>query len=313
MGDQTNGHFSRTRNIVRRNVEGVGQSGPEHRESSVVSRRLIYRKKLMNNMDIFARQASRLLSTRSNGGGDQSVEQIYRFLGLDRPAIADDPAFLVLMAVALSPESALRYSISDSRPRWTHIQYYLKQHTALDERESEVLARRLSRILDDYGTKRARAAAYEALIRKQGSACAICRLQFHTIPHAVRTRDPYRPLWESPEELTSPEVDHIKPIGWTGNNSIANMQLLCRACNAAKSDGIRISVHREALIAQLPRQDVPRMHFFRLLVWLVFDRKGRCDRCGRTHGELTMRLARPGASLTRANLWLVCYACLDSD
>jgi len=103
-----------------------------------------------------------------------------------------------------------------------------------------------------------------------------------------------------------------RQIGWTGDNSIANMHLLCRACNAAKSDGIRISVHREALIARLPRRDVPRMHFFRLIVWLVFDRKGRCDGRGCTQGELTMRLVRPGASLTRANLRLICYACLDA-
>lgn len=127
----------------------------------------------------------------------------------------------------------------------------------------------------------------------------------------MRTRDPYRPLWESPEELTTREVDHINPIGWTGDNSIANMQLLCRACNAAKSDGFRISAHGEALIAQLASRDVPRMHFFRLLVWLVFDHKGRCDERGCTHGELTMRLVHPGASLTRANLCLICYACLD--
>jgi 5-methylcytosine-specific restriction endonuclease McrA len=266
----------------------------------------------MNNTDMFARQVSKLLSDNSNEVNGAPIEQICQFLGLDRPAIADDPAFPVLMAVALSPESAIRYRVTDSRPRWTYIQYYLKECTTLDERESEVLARRLSRILDDYGTKRARGSAHEALIRKQGGSCAICRLQFHTIPHAVRTLDPYRPLWESPEELTTPEVDHIKPIGWTGDNSIANMQLLCRACNAAKSDGIRISVHREALIAQLPRQDVPRIHFFRLLVWLVFDRKGQCDGCGRTHGELTIRLVRPGASLTRANLRLICYTCLDS-
>lgn len=266
----------------------------------------------MNHTDILARQASILLSNRSDDVSDQPLKLLYQFLGLDRPAIADDPAFLVLMAIALSPESAIQYSVADSRPRWTYIQNYLKQSTALDERESEVLARKLSRILDEYGTKRSRGTHYEALIRKQGGTCAICRLPFHAMPHAVRTLDPYRPLWEAPEELTSPEEDHIKPIGWTGGNSIANMQLLCRACNAAKSDGIRISVHREALIAQLPIRDVPRIQFFRLLVWLVFDRQGRCDERGCMHGELTMRLVRPGASLTRANLRLVCYACLDA-
>jgi hypothetical protein len=216
---------------------------------------------LMNNTDMLARQASSLLSNRSKQVSGQLVEQVYQHLGLDRPAIADDPAFPVLMAVALSPESAIRYNVADPHPRWTYIQYYLKQCTALDESESEILARKLSRILDDYGTKRARGSAYEALIRKQGGACAICRLQFHTIPHAVRTLDPYRPLWESPEELTTPEIDHIEPVGWTGDNSIANMQLLCRACNAAKSDGIRISVHREALIARLPRR-CPSNAFF---------------------------------------------------
>jgi hypothetical protein len=64
---------------------------------------------LMNNTDMLARQASSLLSNRLEEVSGQLVEQIYQHLGLDRPAIADDPAFPVLMAVALSPESAIRY------------------------------------------------------------------------------------------------------------------------------------------------------------------------------------------------------------
>ena len=216
----------------------------------------------MNDTDLLARQVSGLLSNRSEEVNGQRVEQICRILGLDRPEIANDPAFPVLMAVALSPESAIRYHVADPRPRWTYIQNYLKQFAALDERQTEILARRLSRILDDHGIKRSGVSSYDALIRKQGGTCAICRLRFHTISHAVRTRDSYRPLWESPEELTTPEVDHIKPIGWTGDNSPANMQLLCRACNAAKSDGIRISVHREALMAQLPNSRCPSNPFF---------------------------------------------------
>lgn len=127
---------------------------------------------------------SRLLSNRSKESSDQLVDQIYQLLGLDRPAIADDPAFPVLMAVDLSPVGAIRYNIADPRPRWTYIQHYLKQRTALDERESEILARRLSRILDDYGTRRSRGASYEMLIRKQGAPVrfADCDfIQFRTL------------------------------------------------------------------------------------------------------------------------------------
>ena len=91
----------------------------------------------MNDTDLLARQVSGLLSNRSEEVNGQRVEQICRILGLDRPEIANDPAFPVLMAVALSPESAIRYHVADPRPRWTYIQNYLKQFAALDERQTE--------------------------------------------------------------------------------------------------------------------------------------------------------------------------------
>jgi hypothetical protein len=71
----------------------------------------------MNNMDLLARQVSRLLSNRSEEVSGQRVQRICQILGLDRPETANDPAFPVLMAIALSPESAIRYNVADPRPR----------------------------------------------------------------------------------------------------------------------------------------------------------------------------------------------------
>lgn len=37
---------------------------------------------------------------------------------------------------------------------------------------------------------------------------------------------------------SSLEIDHIVPLAKGGGNHLLNMQVLCRACNSAKSDNI---------------------------------------------------------------------------
>src|SRR4051812_34163679 len=97
---------------------------------------------------------------------------------------------------------------------------------------------------------------------RQNGRCATCRLPFRGTSLAVAQRDVLRPLWLAPAELTRPEIDHIDPIGWTGGNESNNLQLLCRACNLAKSDGIRISPNSEATLGCMDIARVPRIYFF---------------------------------------------------
>jgi hypothetical protein len=231
-------------------------------------------------------------------------------LGVDVPPSWNDPSFPILVAAFLSPRSALCYEPLDPRPRWTYIRDYLRVRTNFSEDELEAIGRTVAAILDGRNKTRVdRPGDFERLMSSQSGLCAICRLPFHGVSRAVRDRDPFRPLWLAPLELTKPEIDHIEPFAWSGRSHMENLQLLCRACNAAKSDGLRITALQEAGAASLSLQEVPRIHLFRLLVWLANRHSGVCQLCGSNSHELTMRLVENSATLLRANLRLVCYQC----
>src|SRR5215467_12638385 len=84
------------------------------------------------------------------------LREICGMLGVDRPELWEDPSFLVLLAIALSPAEAINYEALDPRPRWTYIRGYLRSVVDLGEDKLERLARRLAHILDDYDRERFR-------------------------------------------------------------------------------------------------------------------------------------------------------------
>ena len=141
--------------------------------------------------------------------------------------------------------------------------------------------------------------------------CAICRLPFGTEPRSVTTRDPYKPVWLAPVELCRPEVDHVVPISSLGTHIESNMQIVCRACNMAKGGGLTIDPTVEVRHASQDLQEVPRIHLFRLLQWLIQTCNAECKSCGSGSGELTMRPIHPQAPLARSTITLLCYDCLD--
>jgi len=251
-----------------------------------------------------------VLGSRGGGALARHLKVLATALGCDRPPVWDDPSFVVLLAISLSPRTAISYQTLDPRPRWHYIYQYLKSLTDGGREELERVARLLARILDAREKDRFTVVGdVDRLLVKQRGQCAICKLPFHGTSAAILQQDPFRPLWHAPFELTRPEIDHIEPVGWAGENQFENLQLLCRACNAAKADGVRIPLHREAAIAGLSVDCVPRIHLFRLLVWLASERKGKCEIGGCLDRELTIRLTRPGATIVRANLRLACYEC----
>lgn len=266
-------------------------------------------------LELVANAAASLFEGRHEPKSRQSTAQkISDWLGVERPKLCDDPAFIAMVCLALSPVSAIRYRATDPTPRWKYVKEYIDAAAGLESERAERLARIVAGTLDALARPRSPATSHhEEILRLQRYRCACCRAPFRETARSVLTQDRLRPVWLAPEELCRPEVDHISPIRWSGDNSFKNLQVLCRACNAAKSDGLRIPINSEALYAQVPLEDVPRIHFFRLLVWLVRDCGGFCSICGRAQSELTMRLIRSNAPLLRCNLRLACYDCAPSS
>jgi hypothetical protein len=242
---------------------------------------------------------------------ERTVVRLARELGLESTPLWLDPAFRIYVALVVSPRAAICYDILDPKPRWVYIFDHLKSRTSgYLEEEVKLAARRLASILDDHERGRGDLpVSVEELISKRGNFCAICNNPFFSSPEAVIHRDPYRPLWSAPQELCRPEVDHINPVRWSGVNNIENLQILCRACNSAKSDGLRMYPHQEAIIARMNFESIPRIHFFRMLVVLAAERGGRCEIGGCENRQLTIRPRHRDASFLRCNSILSCYQC----
>jgi hypothetical protein len=234
-----------------------------------------------------------------------SLEWITEWLGLAPTDHFGVDALRHLVAIQLAPRSALAYQESNPKPRWRLIDEYLAERYSLDDREREEIGRLVAGLLDAWSSSR----GSSFITAERAEACAICRLPFGYEPSSVITRDPYKPIWQAPDELSRPEVDHIIPIAGLGRHRVENLQVICRACNVAKGSGLVIDPDVEIRHAGADLESVPRVHFFRLLQWLIGRHGVRCPECGRTDRELTMRPVIPSAALVRTSLVLTCYEC----
>ncbi|MDQ4145414.1 MAG: HNH endonuclease [Actinomycetota bacterium] len=245
-------------------------------------------------------------SPREGVLGDAPLRWVSEWLGLGPADHFGEDALRHLVAIQLAPTSAIDYDRTSPTPRWKLVDEYLEDRFALPGEERTPIARLVASILDRASTKRG-----SELIGPEGAyECAICRLPFLTEPLSVSTRDPYKPTWHAPQELCRPDADHIVPISGLGKHDTGNLQVVCRACNLAKGSGLIIDPDAEIRHSGLSATEVPRIHLFRLLQWLIRRCDGRCSYCGSGTGELTMRIVHPDAPIARATLSLTCYACV---
>jgi hypothetical protein len=100
------------------------------------------------------------------------------------------------------------------------------------------------------------------------------------------------------------------PISSLGAHNIDNLQVICRACNLAKGSGLIVDPDTEIRFCGLDPSEVPRVHLFRLLQWLIHRDDGRCEQCGGSVNELTMRPVHRDAPIARGTLTLRCYDCI---
>lgn len=215
------------------------------------------------------------------------------------------------LALHLSPKAAIAYDRRNVTPRWRLIHEHLVESFSYPPESSEDLARSIARILDNWDEKREGVTAHRNfLLRRDGNRCQNCFAKFGDKKNlTVISKDPYKPYYLAPEELLSPEVDHVEAVSALGTNDRANLQLLCRLCNSGKGDGLGLSVRQEAEFAGLEVNEASIFYRSSLVYWVI-DRDGRrCDLCGLADEELTIRPVVHGGGLVRSNMRSTCVIC----
>ncbi|MFD6677804.1 HNH endonuclease [Rhodococcus zopfii] len=259
-----------------------------------------------------------VLSETSVGSGwnsrfyeDMAFRRVRSLLRWDAEAAPRSRMELKLrLALHLAPREAISYDRGNPIPRVTLIRDHLSARLDREADGLDELARAIALVLDNWERGRESVTAQRRfLIRRDGNRCRHCKVKFGTVPQSVQEQDEYKPYFHSPEELLSPEVDHIDAISAMGTNNLDNLQLLCRLCNAGKGDGLGLSVGEEMKYAGDLIEDVPVFHRGRLLYYVLERGGAECVLCGATDDELTMRPVVHGGALCRTNLMPVCVTC----
>jgi HNH endonuclease len=265
----------------------------------------------------------RLLLGDSSAFGDSPTEAELGF-ALDRATelleakgeYLDSTIFQLRLRLAmhLAPANAIAYSGANPTPRFQLIYDYLQEAFGRKGESVLRLARDIAKVLTSWDEQRdPLAGVMSVLLEKQGNRCANCRVAFGQ-PSKVWTvlhRDEYKPFFLSPEELLSPEVDHIDAVSCLGTNDLTNLQVLCRLCNAGKGDGLGMDVTSELRCAGSKIDSIDRIHRCRMLFYVVSRSGSQCRHCGCRNTELTIRPLRASGGFIRSNMVPICVDCLD--
>jgi 5-methylcytosine-specific restriction endonuclease McrA len=214
------------------------------------------------------------------------------------------------LALHLCPASAVNYKATNPVPRHEIIEDFLRSKLERTSPHLSELARSLSQLLSNWQRRREKVTQYrDHLLGLQHWRCASCAYRFDRPSPFAESIDPYKPFADSPNELTSPEVDHIEAVSCFGTNELKNLQVLCRLCNFGKNDGLGLDVISEIEYAGEVLERIPLRHRAAMLFY-VLERDGRrCSLCGLSGVELTIRPRVEGGSYARTNLMAICANC----
>jgi hypothetical protein len=215
------------------------------------------------------------------------------------------------LAMHLAPQAAIAYQRSNPKPRWRLIREHLVNTFSRDANETERIARDIALVLDNWEAERTDVGHHrDYLMRRDGSRCSVCHVEFlGGTPKSLVASDDYKPYYTSPDELMTPEVDHIDAISALGTNILDNLQLLCRLCNRGKADGLGIDTRSEAQYAGTKIVEVPVAHRARMLYYVIERDGRRCSQCEASNEELTIRPLVKTGGYVRSNLQAICVTC----
>lgn len=144
---------------------------------------------------------------------DSAIRHVAKLLRAKEELLASDLYQLRLrLAMHFAPASAIAYDPSNPQPRHLLIRAFLKEAFRREGASVELLARDIAAVLDRWDTSRRRVTdLVDTLRARQTNRCAHCGYQFDSYFLAARPEDHFKPYHDSPDELTSPEVDHIDP------------------------------------------------------------------------------------------------------
>jgi 5-methylcytosine-specific restriction endonuclease McrA len=242
-----------------------------------------------------------------------SVTQcVHRFLSFDFTHLDSTQRDAVIrLVVHLSPPEAIIYDSLNPKPRWSLINNYILSSYGVNPEICERISRKIAVVLDVLETERRSEIRgfRDRLMQVQRGRCASCGFLFGKTASYI---DLYKPYFESWDELTEAEVDHIKPVSGLGDNSLKNLQLLCRLCNWGKGFGLVPSALEEYRFAALPLASIERYHRSRCFYYVV-SRDRKCQVCGSESNslELTVRKINLPGPYAISNLRAICRNCVD--
>jgi len=216
----------------------------------------------------------------------------------------------LFLAAHLSPRKALNYDQTNPTPRYELIRSYLSDQFGFSEESVDQLSRSIHKLLDSWESDRAGVTSYrDRLLKSQDYTCASCKIEFGMTPKTATNQDPYKPYKNRLAELTSPEVDHIRPVSTFGTNNYENLQVICRFCNFGKGDGLGIDSSKEIQFAGNQIEDIPWSHRSHMFYYVLERDNFQCTGCSAEHSELTIRPVRGKGGYLRSNLTTLCIDC----